>query len=129
MLDIAQIVDLMQKQMDMQRLEFAKQMEALINRLGPGSPAPVAPAASVSSFTSFDPTLELWRNYLARFQTFFGANSIPGEKILQVFLTNQTTTTYKLLCTLAGQQSPPQDIKRPTMDDIANFMQTQFDPK
>ena len=96
-----------EKQMDMQRLDFANQMKALISALGTGRPAPVAPAASVPSFASFDSTSELWRDYLARFHTFVGANSITRENIAQVFLTNQTTTAYKLLSTLAGQQSPP----------------------
>ena len=85
-------VQTQKKQMDMQRLEFAKQMEALISRLGTGSPAPVAPAVSVPSFTAFDSTSELWRDYMPRFHTFVGANSNPKEKIAQVFLTNQTTT-------------------------------------
>ena len=30
---------------------------------------------------------------------------------------------------MAGQQAPPQDINRLTMEDIANFIETQFDPK
>ena len=122
-------MEVQKKQMDMQRLDFAKQMEALISRLGTGRPAPVAPAASVPSFASFESTLELWRHYLTRFHTFVGANSITRRKIAQVFMTNKTTTTYKLLCTLSGQQSPPRDINSLTMDDIANFMQTQLDSK
>ena len=136
MTDITQLVDLMQKQIEMQRQQIEKQeerhrrqMEALIKCLEIGSPAPVAPAASVPSFAPFDPTSELWKDYWAWFHTSVGANSIPEEKTAQVFLTNKTTTTYKLLCTLAGQPAPPQDINRLTMEDIAKVMKTQFDPK
>ena len=136
MSDIAQLVQLMQKQMEVQQLQIEKQeerhrqqMEGLINRLETGGPALVAPAASVPCFAPFDPTSKIWKDYRPRFHTFVGANSIPHKNTAQVFLTNQTTTTYRLLCTLAGQQAPPQDINRLTMEDIANFMQTQFDPK
>ena len=116
-------------QMDMQRIEFVEQMDAMINRLETGSSAPAAQAASVPSFASFDSTSELWRAYLARFHTFVGANSIPKEKIAQVFLTNQKTYTYKLLCTLVGQQRPLRDINQLSMKGITTFMQNQFDPK
>ena len=94
----------MQKQMEKQEERHRQQMKVLLNRLETGGPALVAPAASVPSFTAFDSTSELWRDYLARFHTFVEANSIPAEKIAQVFLTNQTNATYN---TLAGQQSPP----------------------
>ena len=104
-------------------------MEELIKRLDTGNPAPVAPAASVLSFAPFDPISELWKDYRARFHTFVRANSIAKEKITQVFLTNQKTTTFKLLCTLDEQQAPPQDINRLTMEDTATFMETQFDPE
>ena len=30
---------------------------------------------------------------------------------------------------MAGHQAPPQDINRLTLEDIANFMEIQFDPK
>ena len=118
-----------QRQFVKQKLSHRQQMEALINPLGTGSHIPVAPSASVPSFAPFDPTSKLWKDYRARFHTFVGDNSIPNEKIAQVFLTNLTTTTYKLLCALARHQALPQDINRLTMDDIANFIQTQFDPK
>ena len=125
-----------EKQEERQQLQFVKQeethrqqMEALINRLGTGGPVPVAPAASVPSFAPFDSTLEFWKEYRAIFYTFVEANSIPDVKIAQAFPTNQTTTTYKFLCTLAGQQAPPQDINTLTTKDIAKFMETKFDPK
>ena len=100
MSDIVQLVELMQKPMDKQeeRIEkqeerHSRQMEVLFKRLENGSPALIAPAASVPSFAPFNPTSELWNDYQARFYTFVGTNSISEEKIAQVFLTNQTTTT------------------------------------
>ena len=49
----------------------------------------------VTSFQPFDCSSELWLGYLERFRTFLMANLIPKEKEAQVFLTNQTTVTYK----------------------------------
>ena len=77
----------------------------------------------------FDSISELWKDYLARFYTFAAANSIPEDKMAQVFLTNQTTANYKLLATLAGQQTPPRRINDLEMKDITTFMETQYDPK
>ena len=83
MSDIVQLVWLMLKQMEMQQLQIEKQeerhrqqMEALINHLETGSPAPFALAVSVPSFAPFDPTLELWKDYRARFHLFVAANWI-----------------------------------------------------
>ena len=56
------------------------------------------------------------------------ANSVPKEKVAQVFLTNQTMPAYKLLTTLAGQQMPSKDINKLTME-ITAFMDSQFNPK
>ena len=109
MTDIAQLVDLMQKQIEMHWQQIDKQeerhlqqeerhcwqMEALIKRVETGSPIPAAPAASVPSFSSFDRTSELWRDYLAKFNTFVGANSITQKKIAQVSPTNQTSTNTR----------------------------------
>ena len=108
-----------------------QQMKVLVNHLAPapGGSAPIAPAASVPSFAPFDPTSELWKDYRARINTFVGANSIPHGKTAQVFLTNQTSTTYKLLCILAGQQASLKDINTLTMGDIARFMESKFHHK
>ena len=69
----------------------------------------------------FDSTSELWKDYLARFYTFASANSVPEDKVALVFLTNQTTAKYKLLATLAGQQSPSRRINDLKMKDITTF--------
>ena len=65
----------------------------------------------------------------ARFNTFTGAHAIPEDRLGQVFLINQTTANYKLLGTLAEQQTPSKDVSALTMEDITGFMEDQFDPK
>ena len=57
-----------------------------------------------------------------------GVNSVLEDKTAQVFLTSQSKVTYKLLCNLASQQSPPKDINELTIDEITDFMKNQFDP-
>ena len=77
MAEFATLVELMQKQMLMQQ----QQMEELVNRLAPlreeSTPKVASTPVSIPKFTSFDPTSELWKDYLARFDTFTQANSIP----------------------------------------------------
>ena len=118
-------IEAQQRQMEAQQ----KQMEDLIDRLAPspGSSAPHLSAASIPKFIPFDPTSELWKDYLARFHTFASANSVPKEKLAQIFLTNQTTATHKLLSTLASQQAPPKMTNELTMKDITTIMVTQYD--
>jgi hypothetical protein len=84
---------------------------------------------SFPAFTAFDPTSELWKDYWARFVTFCRANSIPDHKRAQVFLTNQSSSIFKLLSTLSSQESTPLDINDLPMDFIEEYMKTQFDPK
>uniref|UniRef100_A0A5S6Q6N2 CCHC-type domain-containing protein n=1 Tax=Trichuris muris TaxID=70415 RepID=A0A5S6Q6N2_TRIMR len=132
MSEMGEIVELFRKQMEVQQQQIEeqrKQIEKLLSFLDPVSATPPAVASSVPSFPAFDPTSELWKEYWARFKTFAGANSIPAEKLAQVFLTNQTTTTFKLLSTLAVQQSPPKDINELSMENIAEFMENQYDPR
>ena len=85
-------------------------------------------ATPIPSFPPFDSTSELWTDYLARFNTFIGANLVPEDKTAQVFITSQSKKIYKLLCNLASQQSPPKDINELTIDEITDFMKNQFDP-
>ena len=116
---------------DMVRL--MQHMTQILERLGQQSSnsgvGASSGAASTPPFPAFDPTAELWKDYWARFQTFAKANAVPTERLPQVFLTNQTAATYKLLTTLASQQDPPKDINDLTMDDILVFMGNQYDPK
>ena len=104
-----------------ERAEHIKQMERLILSLQPS-------ATNIPSFEAFDPLKELWKDYWARFETFTGAHSVPGRKIPQVFLTNQTSSTYKFLDTLASQQTPPKKANDLTIEEIEMFMGNQFNP-
>ena len=47
----------------------------------------------------------------------------------QMFLTNQTTATYKLLSTLASQQTPPKGTNELTMKDITTSIETKYNPR
>ena len=115
-----------------QRRQAEAREERLIQALTKGATSTghlSVASGSIPKFAPFDASVELWKDYLPRFTTFVGANSIPDEKIAQVFLTNQSTTTYKMLCTVAGQQDPPKDINTLSMEDINAFMEQQYDPK
>lgn len=125
-----------EEQGKLQREELAiqrEQFETLVHRL---TTAPTQAAVTtnqvsnvaIPNFMAFDATSELWKDYWSRFQTFSQANSVPTERLPQVFLTNQTAATYKLLSTLAGQQTPPVQIHALAMSDIEDFMHTQYDP-
>lgn len=130
MAETAKLIELLQQQMEAQR----KQTEALIAAFTSdaekrnSSQAPERNAPTIPSFVAFDTTVELWTDYWARFQTFLGAHSVPREKRAQVFLTNQSRVTYKLLSNLASQQSPPITTNELTLQQIEAFMREQFDP-
>ena len=102
-----------QKQLYMQPMAQQKQMKAMLEHL----PTPPVAAASVPTFTPFDPTSELWKDYWAIFDTFAGANSIPNGKKAQVFLTNN-----KLLDTLMLQQAISKNVNDLTMKEMQGFM-------
>ena len=144
MSELAELVVLLQQQaetqkqqmlqlMEKQERQHREEMQLLTSQLGAGGVAGAGPSlfAQVGSptFVSFEPSTELWKDYLARFKTFVGANSIPNAKQSQVFLTNQSATIYKLLCTLASQFNPPKDVNELSLDEIIKMMEEQFDPK
>ena len=110
----------MEQQMDQQRA----QMEALLSLVQDKQSA-----VSNTKFNEFDPSTELWSDYLARFQTFTKANSIPDSKKAEIFLTNQSSIIFKLLKNLAEQQQPPKDVNQLTMDEIEFFLGDQYNPK
>eukprot|EP00731_Ephydatia_muelleri_P035708 Em0150g6a len=132
MAETAKLIELLQQQLEAQR----KQTEVLIAAFTSGAvkqesssvPTLAATAATIPSFVPFDATAELWTDYWARFQTFLGANSVPVEKRAQVFLTNQSRVTYKLLSNLASQQNPPGSVNELSLEQIEGYMKNQFDP-
>ena len=132
----AELLEFFNKQLAAQA-EHQRQMERLLTQLAadkqptaaPGGAAAAAPpVTAIPSFVPFDETTELWSDYWTRFQTFVGAHSIPDTKKAQVFLTNQSSAKYRLLCNLAAQQTPPVDINSLPMETIVTFMKSQFDP-
>lgn len=131
MAEVQELIRMMKEQQE-QHQRQVDQLMALLKQGSAGSAATLAAApvaAAIPSFAPFDPSAELWTDYYARFCTFLGANSIPDPRKAQVFLTNQSATTYKLLANLAAQQTPPTDINNLTLDAIVTFMKDQFDPK
>ena len=79
-------------------------------------------------FPAFDSTAELWKDCLLRFKTFVNANSVTGHKLALVFLTNQTSDTYKLVNNYASQQDTPTTAVNMKFSDIAEFMSQHYDP-
>ena len=67
-------------------------------------------STAVASFEQFNLNSELWLDCLERFRTFLTLHSISKENEAQVFRTNQTTVTYKLLSNVAAQQSASKGI-------------------
>ena len=105
-------LDLIQKQLDEQRKSggtFTSQQQT-------------------PPFPAFDSTAELWKDYLLRFKTFVSANSVSDDKLALVFLTNQTSDTYKLINNYASQQDTPTTADNMKFSDIAEFMSQHYDP-
>ena len=124
--------------MQQQKEEEERRFKQLLTMVKPENPAsgttPTSTTATVVAscppkFSTLDSTSEIWTDYYAGFTTFLAAHSIPTEKRPQVFLTNQTSTVYKLLSNLADQAEPPKNINDLTLDEIVNFMKDQYDPK
>ena len=105
-------LDLIQKQLDEQRKSggtFTSQQQT-------------------PPFPAFDSTAELWKDYLLRFKTFVSANSVSDDKLALVFLTNQTSDTYKLINNYASQQDTPTTADNMQFSNIAEFMSQHYDP-
>ena len=77
---------------------------------------------------AFDSTAELWKDYLLRFETFVNDNSVPDDKKALVFLTNQTSGTYKPKSNYAWQQDVPNTANAMQFSDITDFMSSHYDP-
>ena len=100
MSELAELVVLLQQQaeaqkqqmvqlMEKQERQHREEMQLLVSQLGAGGVA----GAGTSIFTqvgsptliAFEPSTELWKDYLARFKTFVGATSIPNATQSEVF--------------------------------------------
>ena len=71
---------------------------------------------------------ELWKDYLLRFETFVNDKSVPDEKKALVYLTNQTSGTYKLITNYASQQDVPTTANAMKFSDTTGFMSSHYDP-
>ena len=125
----------MQMQMAAQQKQHQEQMQTLQDQnqkllaaLTTSTQSGGNTVVTIPSFTPFDSSNELWSDYWARFITFTGVHSIPEAKQAQVFLTNQTSVTYKLLSNYASQLTPSKDINQMSIAEIVDYMKTQFDP-
>ena len=94
-----------------------------------GTTPTTSTAVATPNFPAFDSFTELWSDYWSRFCTFSAAHSVPKSKKPKVFLTNQTSTIYKMLSNLAAQELPVREISALSMDQISEYMKKQFDPK
>ena len=81
------------------------------------------------NFTAFDPYTELWMDYLSCFRTFIRANSINEDRVPQIYLTNQSKVFYKQLTDWSEQQTLKKDINTLTMNDIEEYIKTQYNPR
>ena len=113
MSEIADLIKVMQEQMQRQEERHQQQLTVMQQQLDEQrkSAGTFASQKQTPPFPAFDSTAELWKDYLLRFKTFVSANSVPGDKLALVFLTNQTSDTYKLINNYASQQdTPPRPI-------------------
>ena len=128
MADIAQLIETLQTQHKQQMKVLQDQNDKLVEALSKSTANGSTTAGAIPDFSSFDPTAELWSDYWERFKTFLDVHSIPETKHAQVFLTNQSTVTYKLLSSYATQMSPPKAINSLDIEEITTYMKEQFDP-
>ena len=124
-----QLIMAMEKQHKEEMRQHKEEMKGLMVLIDKKDQTTVTPPTSTPSFRAFDTTAELWKDYWARFQTFLIANSVPKERQPQVFLTNQSDATYKLISTLAAQMANPKQVNDLTVDEIKKIMDEQYDAK
>ena len=72
--------------------------------------------------------LELWKDYLLRFEAFVNDNYVPDEKKALVFLSNMISGTCKLITNYASQQDVPTIANVMQFSDITDFMSSHYDP-
>ena len=130
MSEIADFIKVMQEQMQRQEERHRQQLTVMQQQLNEQrkSAGTFASQQQTPSFPAFDSTAELWKDYLLRFKTFVSANSVSDDKLALVFLTNQTSDTYKLINNYASQQDTPTTADNMQFSDIAEFMSQHYDP-
>jgi len=97
-------------------------LQLLANPAQSGQVLQPATTSATPTFSPFDSTSELWKDYWSRFLAFTRAHAVPDDRKAQVFLPN------RLLSNLAAQETPPREINDLSMDQIVAYMKVQFDP-
>ena len=130
MSEIADLIKVMQEQMQRQEERHQQQLTVMQQQLDEQrkSTGTFASQKQTPPFPAFNSTAELWKDYLLRFKTFVSANSVSDDKLALVFLTNQTSDTYKLINNYASQQDTPTTADNMKFSDIAEFMSQHYDP-
>ena len=120
MSEIAEFLKVIQEQMRKQEERHKQQLALMQQQMEDTRKAggTMEPQHQTPPFPAFDSTTELWKDYLLRFETFVNANSVPDEKKALVFLTNQTSGTYKLITNYALQQDIPTTANSMIYEDI-----------
>jgi len=116
------------EQAERQRADMQAMLQLLTKPAQSGQVLQPATSSATPSFSPFDSTSELWKDYWSRFLTFTRAHAVPDDREAQVFLTNQSSTVYKLLSNLAAQETPLREINDLTTDQIVAYMKVQCDP-
>lgn len=80
------------------------------------------------NFVTFDPTSELWPDYWSRFCTFTNAHSVSNSKKPKASHTSQNFCLQDAFHP-ASQETLPKDLNELVVDQIAEFMKRQFNPK
>ena len=126
--DVTELLALMQKQHQEQIASMMQQFTLLMTKKETDL-APLPQQSAAPTFVPFDPESELWKDYWTRFETFCDANIISETRQPLVFLTNQTSSIFKVIDTFASQQTTPTTANKLSITSIKDFMSTQYDPK
>ena len=124
-----QQLEVQNQQLELQEANHKAQLEAILKSIGKPARVVSALQGTTPSFMPFYFSTELWTDYCVRFCSFAKAHAVSDERKAKIFLTNQSSTTCKLLLTLAAQETPPKSINELTMTEIETYTKNQFDPK
>jgi len=98
------------EQAERQQADMKAMLQLLEKPAQSGQVFQPATTSATPTFSPFDSTSELWKDYWSRYLTFMTAHAVPDDRKAQVFLTNHLSTMYKLLSNLAAQETPPREI-------------------
>ena len=132
MADIAELMKV-REQMQLQLEQIQKQDEQHKQRLvimqqqmedTRNAGGTMAPDTPISSFQLHCRAME---GLPLALEMFIDVNSVPDEKKALVFLTNQTSGTYKLITNYASQQDVLTTANAMKLSDITDFVSSHYD--